>query len=49
MKSIMLSIQPKWCELILFDLHLKAVYKADKPSKNVEKAMTKFREMIQGE
>lgn len=33
----------------LFDLHLKAVYKADKPSKNAEKAMTKFKEMIQGE
>lgn len=33
----------------LFDLHLKAVYKADKPSKNAEKAMQKFMEMIQGE
>lgn len=33
----------------LFDLHLKVVYKADKPSKNAEKAMTKFNEMIQGE
>lgn len=33
----------------LFDKHLKAVYKADKPSKNAEKAMQKFNEMIQGE
>lgn len=30
----------------LFDLHLKAVYKADKPSKNAEKAMRKFNEII---
>lgn len=30
----------------LFDLHLKAVYKADKPSKNAQKAMEKFNEMI---
>lgn len=33
----------------LFDLHLKPVYKADKPSKNAEKAMAKFMEMIKGE
>lgn len=33
----------------LFDKHLKAVYKADKPSKNAEKAMVKFNDMIQGE
>lgn len=30
----------------LFDKHLKAVYKADKPSKNAEKAMAKFNEII---
>lgn len=30
----------------LFDLHLKAVYKADKPSKNAEKAMKKFNEIM---
>lgn len=30
----------------LFDLHLKPVYKADKPSKNAEKAMGKFMDMI---
>lgn len=33
----------------LFDLHLKAVYKADKLSKNAEKAMQKFNDIIQGE
>lgn len=33
----------------LFDLHLKAVYKANKPSKNAEKAMIKFNEIIKGE
>lgn len=33
----------------LFDLHLKAVYKAEKPSKNAEKAMQKFNDIIQGE
>lgn len=33
----------------LFDLHLKAVYKADKPSKNAEKAMQKFNDIIQGD
>lgn len=32
----------------LFDLHLKAVYKAGKPSKNAEKAMTKFNAILQG-
>lgn len=33
----------------LFDLHLKAVPKAEKPSKNAEKALTKFYQIIQGE
>lgn len=33
----------------LFDLYLKPVHKADKPSKNAEKAMQKFNEIIQGE
>ena len=33
----------------LFDLHLKTVYKADKPSKNAEKAMRKFNEILQVE
>lgn len=33
----------------LFDLHLKAVYKADKPSKNAIKALEKFNEILQGE
>lgn len=32
----------------LFDLHLKVVYKADKPSKNAEKAMQKFEGLLQG-
>lgn len=30
----------------LFDLHLKAVYKADKPSKNAIKALEKFNEIL---
>lgn len=33
----------------LFDLHLKAIYKADKPSKNAIKALDKFNALIQGE
>ena len=33
----------------LFDLHLKAVYKADKPSKNAIKALDKFNALIQGD
>lgn len=33
----------------LFDLHLKAVYKADKPSKNAIKALEKFNSILQGE
>lgn len=33
----------------LFDLHLKAVTKADKPNKNQEKALFKFNEFINGE
>lgn len=33
----------------LFDLHLKAVYKADKPSKNAIKALGKFYAFLQGE
>lgn len=33
----------------LFDLHLKAVYKAEKPSKNAIKAMEKFTRLLQGE
>lgn len=33
----------------LFDLHLKAVYKAEKPSKNAEKALLRFYEIIQGD
>lgn len=33
----------------LFDLHLKAVYKADKPSKNAIKALDKFTQFLQGE
>lgn len=32
-----------------FDLHLKAVYKADKPSKNAIKALDKFNQILQGE
>lgn len=33
----------------LFDLHLKAVYKADNPSKNAIKALDKFNLLLQGE
>lgn len=33
----------------LFDLHLKAIYKADKPSKNAIKALDKFNQLLQGE
>lgn len=33
----------------LFALHLKAVYKADKPSKNAIKALEKFNSLLQGE
>ena len=33
----------------LFDLHLKAVYKADKPSKNAIKALDTFNSLLQGE
>ena len=33
----------------LFDLHLKADYKADKPSKNAIKALDKFNSLLQGE
>lgn len=33
----------------LFDLHLKAVTKADKPSKNAIKALDKFNSLIQGD
>lgn len=33
----------------LFDLHIKAVYKADKPSKNAIKALEKFNSLLQGE
>lgn len=33
----------------LFDLHLKAVYKADKPNKNAIKALEKFNQILQGE
>lgn len=33
----------------LFDLHLKAVTKADKPSKNAIKALEKFNQLLQGE
>ncbi|MCH5315449.1 MAG: GIY-YIG nuclease family protein [Eubacterium sp.] len=33
----------------LFDLHLKAVPKADKPSKNAIKALDKFNQLIQGD
>lgn len=33
----------------LFDLHLKAVYKAEKPSKNAIKALDKFNSLLQGE
>lgn len=33
----------------LFDLHLKAVYKADKPSKNAIKALDKFNSLLQGD
>lgn len=33
----------------LFDKHLKAVYKADKPSKNAIKALGKFNSLLQGE
>lgn len=33
----------------LFDLHLKAVYKADKPSKNAIKALEKFNKLLQGD
>lgn len=33
----------------LFDLHLKAVYKAEKPSKNAIKALDTFNSMINGE
>lgn len=33
----------------LFDLHLKAVYKVDKPSKNAIKALQKFNSLLQGD
>lgn len=33
----------------LFDLHLKAVCKADKPSKNAIKALDRFNSLLQGE
>lgn len=33
----------------LFDLHLKAVHKADKPSKNAIKALDKFNTFLQGD
>lgn len=33
----------------LFDLHLKAVTKADKPSKNAIKALEKFNSLLQGD
>ena len=33
----------------LFDLHLNAVYKADKPSKNAVKALQKFQDFIEDE
>lgn len=33
----------------LFDLHLKAVYKADKPSKNAIKALDAFKSLLRGE
>ncbi len=33
----------------LFDLHLKAACKSDKPSKNAEKALDKFYQIIQGD